>query len=137
MLLHIGTVVGAGFASGRNSQFCYLRLNGFLGLIIVTALFILYGYIIMNLGKTFNSFSYLDVIKKAGGRYIAPILDFLITFFLFGSLTAMVAGSGAIFKQQFKIPEIWGNLVMIILTTITVLMGIKGVINSCLLYRSC
>lgn len=129
---YIGTVVGAGFASGQEilQFFAIFGLNGFLGLIIVTALFIFYGYIIMNLGKTFNSFSYLDVIKKAGGRYIAPILDFLITFFLFGSLTAMVAGSGAIFKQQFKIPEIWGNLVMIILTTITVLMGIKGVINS-------
>jgi len=42
----------------------------------------------------------------------------------------MIAGSGAIFKQQFNISAVWGNLIMIVLTTITVLTGIEGVINS-------
>lgn len=129
---YIGTVVGAGFASGQEilQFFAIFGSNGFLGLVIVTVLFIFYGYIIMNLGKALNSSSHLNIIKKAGGKYIGPVLDFLITFFLFGSLTAMTAGSGAIFKQQFNIPAVWGNLIMIILTTITVLTGIEGVINS-------
>jgi len=129
---YIGTVVGAGFASGQEilQFFAVFGSDGFLGLVIVTILFIFYGYIIMKLGNDLNSSSHVDVIKKAGGKYIGPVLDLLITFFLFGSLTAMIAGSGAIFRQQFNLPEVWGNLLMIVITTVTVLTGIEGVINS-------
>ena len=129
---YIGTVVGAGFASGQEilQFFSIFGLNGFFGLLIVSMLFVIFGYIIMNLGCELKSTSYLSIIKKAGGKYLGTIIDYMITFFLFGSVTAMIAGSGAIFKQQFDIPAVWGNLVMAFLTTITVLTGIGGVINS-------
>jgi len=53
-----------------------------------------------------------------------------IIFFLFGALTAMIAGSGALVKQQFGINPFWGNLFMAAFTALTVLTGINGVINS-------
>jgi len=129
---YIGTVVGAGFASGQEIlQFFSVFGNmGVFGLIISTALFILFGYIIMDVGRKLNSTSHLKIIKSTGGKYLGTVIDFIITFFLFGALTAMVAGAGAMFSQQFRLPAIWGNLLMAVLTLLTVLTGIKGVINA-------
>lgn len=84
----------------------------------------------MHLGKELNARSHLEIIKYSGGKVIGTIIDLIITFFLFGALTAMIAGTGALFEQQFSFPSILGNIVMAILTAITVLTGINGVINS-------
>jgi len=78
-------------------------LKGFWGLIVVTALFIVFGYIVMEVGRNLQSESHLQIIKHSGGKFLGPLMDWLITFFLFGALTAMIAGSGALVKQQFGI----------------------------------
>jgi len=129
---YIGTVVGAGFASGQEilQFFTVFGSRGLIGLIIATILFVIFGYIVMELGSKVNSKSHLEIVKFSGGKYLGPVLDFVITFFLFGALTAMIAGSGAMFTQQFKIPAFWGTLLMAVITAVTVLAGINGVINS-------
>lgn len=129
---YIGTIVGAGFASGQEMLqfFSVFGRNGILGLIVVTILFIVYGAIIMELGSKLNSNSHLKIIRHSGGKYLGGAIDFLITFFLFGALTAMIAGSGAMLQQQFGIPAIVGNLAMAAVTAVTVLTGINGVINT-------
>lgn len=129
---YIGTVVGAGFASGQEMLqfFAVFGAKGLWGLLIVTALFMVFGYIIMEIGRGLKTESHLQIIKHSGGRFLSPIIDYLITFFLFGALTAMIAGAGALVKQQFGINPLWGNLIMATFTALTVLTGIKGVINS-------
>lgn len=129
---YIGTVVGAGFASGQETLqfFSVFGIYGLFGLVIVTFLFILFGYIIMDLGRRLKAQSHLKIVKFAGGRYVGAITDYIITFFLFGALTAMIAGAGAMFSQQFNFSPIWGNLLMATITCVTVLTGLKGVINS-------
>ena len=129
---YIGTIVGAGFASGQEVLQFFTRfgLNGLYGLLLTTFMFIIFGYIIMDLGRKLNSHSHLEIIKHSGGRFIGAVIDSIITFFLFGALAAMIAGTGALFTQQFHIDAIWGNLLMAVLTAITVLTGINGVINA-------
>ncbi len=129
---YIGTVVGAGFASGQETLqfFAVFGVRGLLGLLLVTALFIFFGYIIMMMGKEFGAESHIEIIRHSGGRYLSPLIDWLITFFLFGALTAMIAGSGALVNQQFGLSPVWGNVLMAVFTVVTVLTGIKGVINS-------
>ncbi|MFZ5987869.1 MAG: hypothetical protein ACOYWZ_12190 [Bacillota bacterium] len=129
---YIGTVVGAGFASGQETLqfFAVFGSRGIIGLLIVTILFMLFGYIIMDLGRELGSKSHLEVIRHSGGKFISPLIDFIITFFLFGALTAMIAGAGALVEQQFGINAIWGNLIMGAVTVMTVLTGLRGVINS-------
>jgi len=129
---YIGTVVGAGFATGQEilQFFAVFGINGFFGIIIATALFILFGYIIMSLGYKLSAKSHLEIIQHCGGKVLSRGMDLLITFFLFGGLTAMLAGTGALFAQQFGLPAIAGNILMMIITAITVMTGINGVINS-------
>lgn len=129
---YIGTIVGAGFATGQEMLQFFSRfgLSGLYGLVLTTVLFIAFGYIIMLLGKEINADSHLDIIRHAGGKVIGTVIDFIITFFLFGALTAMIAGTGALFEQQFQISGLVGNVIMAVLTALTVLTGINGVINS-------
>ena len=129
---YIGTIVGAGFATGQEVLQFFTRFGvmGLAGLIFTTFMFIIFGYIIMDLGKDLNAQSHLEIIKYSGGKVLGTIIDIIITFFLFGALTAMIAGTGALFTQQFNLSSILGNLVMGVLTAVTVLKGINGVIDS-------
>jgi uncharacterized membrane protein YkvI len=128
----IGTVVGAGFASGQEilQFFVVFGIRGLWGLVIATLLFILFGYIIMNLGMVLHAQSHLDIIQFSSGHYLGKIIDYIISFFLFGALTTMLAGAGAMFNQAFSISSLWGIMIMSIITTITVMSGINGIINS-------
>lgn len=129
---YIGTIVGAGFATGQEVLQFFSKFGalGLAGLILTAILFIVFGYIIIDLGKKLNAHSHLEIIRYAGGKIIGTIIDVIITFFLFGAFTAMIAGTGALFTQQFYLPGWIGNIIMALLTAVTVLTGIKGVINS-------
>lgn len=129
---YIGTIVGAGFATGQEvlQFFANFGVLGLCGLLLATIMFMLFGYIIMGLGKQLNARSHQEIISHTGGRVLGAIIDAIIVFFLFGALTAMLAGTGALFSQQFRLPELLGSLVMAIFTVLTVLRGIKGVINA-------
>jgi len=129
---YIGTIVGAGFATGQEvlQFFAKFGLKGFAGLILTTIMFVVFGYIIMELGRELDTRSHLEIIRYSGGKILGTIIDIIITFFLFGALTAMIAGTGALFTEQFHLSSLLGNIAMAVLTALTVLTGINGVINS-------
>ncbi|TLN12303.1 hypothetical protein FDZ74_10195, partial [bacterium] len=129
---YIGTVVGAGFASGQEvlQFFGYFGLNGVWALILTTLLFVFFGWIILDLGMSLQATSHLPVIRHAGGRWVGTAVDYVITFFLFGALTAMAAGAGAIFAEQFGLPAVIGNAVMVLAAVLTVMMGLGGVVTA-------
>ena len=129
---YIGTIVGAGFASGQEMLQFFVSFGkmGLLGLLVVTFLFIYFGYIVMKLGLELGASSHLPVVMKIGGSILGTFSDAVITFFLFGSLTAMIAGSGALFAQEFNAHPLAGSLFMAVITIITVLCGFYGIINS-------
>ncbi|MBP7175443.1 MAG: hypothetical protein KBA53_04380 [Thermoclostridium sp.] len=130
--VYIGTIVGAGFATGQEVLQFFNRFGiwGLGGLAVATILFIVFGYIIMDLGRVLNARSHLEVIRYSGGNILGTFIDIVITIFLFGSLTAMIAGTGALFEQQLKLSPLLGSTFMVVITVLTVLTGIDGVINS-------
>lgn len=129
---YMGTIVGAGFASGQEVMqfFTFFGINGIPALVMAAFLFVFFGVIILELGRRLKARSHQEVIRYAGGQWMGTAVDAVITFFLFGAMTAMAAGSGAIFVQQFGLPHALGSLVMVAATVFTVLLGIHGVINA-------
>ena len=129
---YIGVIVGAGFATGQEVLQFFSRFGslGLGGLILTTVLFIVFGHIIMDLGKELRARSHREILRYTGGRFIGTAIDWIINFFLFGALTAMIAGTGALFLEQFHLPPILGNILMALFTAVTVLSGFEGVINS-------
>ncbi len=99
-----------------------------IGVFISTILFSLFGYAILELGRRLKANSHLSVIKHAGGRHIGAAVDGVITFFLFGGVSVMAAGAGAIFAQEFGLSPLLGIFVMLVFTLVTVLGGIGGIV---------
>ncbi len=131
-MVYIGTVVGAGFASGQEilQFFGYFGLWGIAGLALATFFFAVFGMKIMFIAYRIRGSSYKQVIDEVGGRWLGPLINFVITFFLFGILVAMVAGTGAVFEQEFGLPLSIGLAIMAGMAGITVISGLSRVIDA-------
>ncbi|MCR4402922.1 MAG: hypothetical protein NUW12_09105 [Firmicutes bacterium] len=129
---YIGTVVGAGFASGQEvlQFFGHFGLRGIPAIGLAVALFSLYGYVILELGRSLGARSHLPVVREAGGRVVGTAIDGVITFFLFGALVAMTAGAGAVLHEQFGLSAAVGNVLLVVAAFLTVLAGIHGVVTA-------
>lgn len=127
----VGLIVGAGFASGQEimQYFTSFGVMGIVGGVIATIAFSFLGMTLTQLGTQMQTTSHKGVIYYIGGRYIGAILDFLITFFLFGVAVVMFAGSGATFNQMFGIPTMVGSIIMVVLTILTLLLNVKSILN--------
>ncbi|MCG0278726.1 MAG: hypothetical protein L5656_09395 [Thermanaeromonas sp.] len=129
---YIGTVVGAGFASGQEvlQFFGYFGLWGLAGIALATGLFIFFGYQVLNLSHHLKAHSHLPVMRHAGGPWLGKAVDGITTFFLFGALAVMAAGAGAIFLEEYCLPALLGSTLLIAVTLVTVLLGISQVITA-------
>ena len=129
---YIGTVVGAGFASGQEvlQFFSAFGWQGLWGIAVSSLLFFFIGYSVLLIGRSLKARSHVDIVRATNGRVLGFVIDAVITLFLFGALAAMIAGAGAIFREQFHIPAIWGTLAMALITLLTVATGTRGVVNA-------
>ncbi|RUL50478.1 YkvI family membrane protein [Lysinibacillus antri] len=127
----VGLIVGAGFASGQEimQYFTSFGLMGLIGGIIATIAFAFLGMTLAQLGSKLQTTSHKGVIYYIGGRYIGIVLDFLITFFLFGVAVVMFAGAGSTFDQMFGIDPMIGSIIMVVLTIATLLLNVKNIMN--------
>lgn len=128
----MGTVVGAGFASGQEilTFFSHFGYGGIWGIILSCLLFCITGTSIMFLGSRLQASSFGDVIRYVCGRKAGPVMDILLGLFLFGTLSVMLAGAGAVFFQQWGLPFWLGTGTTVAVSILTVLFGIKGIINA-------
>lgn len=126
---YIGTVVGAGFASGQEvlqffGMFGPMGIPGVLGAVCG---FFLFGFVCIEIGRQTGATSHQPVLRKAAGKTLAPLLDLVTGFFLFGALCAMISGAGSIISQEFGLPWLVGACTMAAATFITVLTGLRGI----------
>lgn len=128
---YIGLLVGAGFASGQEVMqfFTSFGWGGLVGTGIAAILFAFLGMQILQIGSRLQTISHRDVIYQICGKYIGSGIDILVTFFLFGVASVMIAGSGSIFQQQFGIPPIIGAFILTILVILTLCLNVKKVIS--------
>jgi len=131
-MVYIGTVVGAGFATGQEilQFFVAFGIPGLWGILLSTVLFVLYGVLIMKLGMKTAAVSHREMLATVGGSLFRTGMDALILISLFGALTAMLAGTGALLVQQLGLNPALGGAIMGVLTVLTVLRGLRGVIGA-------
>ncbi|MHB8172444.1 MAG: YkvI family membrane protein [Thermincolia bacterium] len=127
---YIGTVVGAGFASGQEVMkfFTLFGVQGLLGVAIATILFIWWGTAILKLGYRLQASSHREIFHHLCGARLGHALDTAITLFLFGALCVMLAGTGALFKEYLHIPGLVGTGLTSLLVIFTLFFGLKGII---------
>lgn len=126
--IYIGTVIGAGFASGREiiEFFGIYGLKGILGMIVSGILFSFIGSLLLikiynNKIKSFN-----ELVNKIFGENFGFIIDIIITFSLYTGFSVMISGSGAIFKEELGLSYNIGIITMVIFSFIVFLFSLEG-----------
>ncbi|MCK1992684.1 hypothetical protein GW626_06660 [Peribacillus muralis] len=127
--VYVGTVVGAGFATGKEIVEFFTRYGfyGFLGILIAGYIFIFSGTKIMLVSARINASSYEEFNQFLFGRKVAGIINIFFLIMLLGVTAVMISGSGAVFEEQLGIPKSIGSWSTIILASLVLMMGMRGV----------
>lgn len=129
--VYIGTIIGAGFASGQEILQFFTGYGwwGIIGTLVTMAMYPLLGYYLIVLGRRVKASSHKGVIYHICGKYLGAIVDILLAFFLFGVGVIMIAGSGSLFHQQFGIQPALGYAFMTVLVILALLLSLRRVLN--------
>lgn len=127
---YIGTIVGAGFASGKEIVQFFTRYGswGSIGILIACGLFIWVGTKILLLSNRIKAHSLNDLFRYLLGERIGTILQWLMFVMLFGITSVMLAGAGAVFHEQLGLPSFWGRLLICVLCYLLLLRGLNGLL---------
>ncbi|WP_392485994.1 transporter [Haloimpatiens sp. FM7315] len=127
----IGTIVGAGLASGQEITqfFTSYGYKGFMGIILCFFMYFFVSRIIIKLSIKYNLSSYNELISLVMKGPIGKFTDLITGFFMLSSSAIILAGSGALFHQYFKISPWFGIIVMALVSLITLLKDTKGLIT--------
>ncbi|QQK74654.1 hypothetical protein HUG15_02920 [Salicibibacter cibarius] len=127
----VGTIIGAGYASGQEvlQFFSSSGWLGTVGAIITIGLYPLICYYVVLLGQKNRSYSHKNVIYQICGKYLGFVVDILLAFFYFGLGVTMVAGSGALFAQQFEINPVIGYMILTTFVILTLILNIRTIVT--------
>jgi uncharacterized membrane protein YkvI len=127
----IGTIVGAGLASGREIMtfFTNFGYKSFLGILISGLLYIPICSIVVKISIKHNLRSYNELIHLVSPGIWGKIIGLLMSFFLMSSSAIILAGSGALLHQYFGISKWVGLILMATLAIIVLLRDTQGLIE--------
>lgn len=125
---YIGTVVGAGFATGQEILQFFTKHYywGFIGIIISTLLFITLGSKMMLLSNRIGAYSYQEFNTHLFGRFFGFFVNLFVFIVLFGVTSVMLSGTGAIFEEQLGLPYQLGIILTILLCYFVIKRGLDG-----------
>lgn len=129
---YIGTVVGAGFASGQEvfQFFGRFGYSGVAAICLATVLFASLGYKIMWLGNRLRARSYRELNAHLFGPKVGAVADVVLIIMLFGVTVAMIAGAGQLFHERMNVSFQVGAIATMIVTYLTLLRGMDGILKA-------
>ncbi|KYP80963.1 YkvI family membrane protein [Ferroacidibacillus organovorans] len=129
---YIGTVVGAGFASGQEvwQFFTRYQTGSLIAIGFAALLFFVLGAYVMNLGQRLNASSLGALLLKLLPTRAAEGLQGAMLALLFALTVAMLAGGGALLHEQFGLNPWIGSLATAALALITLLFGMNGILSA-------
>ncbi|MFD1019420.1 YkvI family membrane protein [Thalassobacillus hwangdonensis] len=127
MFLIIGTMIGAGYASGRELWQFFGHESG-LAIGIFTILFIICCYVILKISYEQKSSHYLPVLRAVVGKHLTGVYDWMIILYLFTTTVVMLAGSGATW-QAFHFSYRFGVMAIVIPLILIFVWDVKGIVS--------
>ena len=128
----IGTLIGAGFASGQevNTFFFSFGIKGIYGIVISSVIIgiIIYKTFKIIYKNNINNYKeFLNCVLK--NEKINNITNSMINIFILVSFYIMIAGFGAYLQQEFNLNSIIGSSILAILCLILFKTNIKGLVK--------
>ncbi|MDT9023692.1 MULTISPECIES: GerAB/ArcD/ProY family transporter [Rossellomorea] len=126
--VYVGTVIGAGFATGREIVEFFTRFGfvGFIAILLSGYLFITMGTKIMLKSHDIKAKSFEEFNEYLFGKWFSKFMNIVMMIMLIGVSAVMLSGAGAVFQEQLLLPKQLGILLTIGLGFITMMVGIKG-----------
>ena len=126
----IGTIIGAGFASGKEI-YIFFNVYGVKGLLGITISTILTGIIIYKVlisARDKRIKNYNTYLERLGlNKKVKQILNIIVNIFLLITFYIMIAGFTAYFKQEFNIMPLFISIIVSFLCYITLINNIEGI----------
>lgn len=128
---YIGTVIGAGYASGQEilQYFLYFKEHTFLIAGIATVFFFIFGYLPVYLAKRLETDDYLLALNPKKNRLIHAFCDACISLSLFGTLVIMLAGAGTTIEEKFHLPMFVGAFGVCVALMVNTYIGLGMVVR--------
>ncbi|WP_139488897.1 YkvI family membrane protein [Brevibacillus dissolubilis] len=129
---YIGTVVGAGFASGREilEFFVQYGTQGLIGVILSAFLFVWAGVQVMLVAHRIQATSYQEMSVYLFGKTIGSLFNIVLLLVLLGTTSVMLAFTGSLTHETFHLPAqigIWVSMICIYIVTARGLDAIHSV----------
>lgn len=126
--VYVGTVVGAGFATGKEiveffSQYGFL---GLIGILISGTIFSYLGSKLMRISVKIKANSYQEFNIYLFGKMIGSFVNVMMLLMLIGVCAVMLSGAGAIFDEQLHISKSFGVGLTIFLSLLVMMVGMRG-----------
>jgi uncharacterized membrane protein YkvI len=126
----IGTVVGAGFASGREVMQFFTRFGhwGPVLILLATAIFVWVGAKMMLLSARIRASSYEDLNKYLFGERLGRIASHFMLVILLAVNAVMLAGAGAVFSEHLHLNFQFGLLVTMLACFLLLRKGMSAIV---------
>ncbi|MBC2580908.1 transporter [Clostridium sp. DJ247] len=127
----IGTIVGAGLASGQEITqfFTVYGYKSFIGIILCCFIYITVGYVIIDISLKYKLNSYDELIKLVSPGFLGSITNTFTTVFLISGSAIILAGSGALIHQYFRVSKWLGIIIMLTAAIIILFRDTRGLIE--------
>ena len=134
----IGTLIGAGFASGQEiyTFFFSYGVEGLIGILISSLILGIVIYKTLQIVqkykiKTYKEFLEVFIKPKNNGNFfnLKNIINIIINIFILITFFIMIAGFGAYFEQELEINKLIGSAILAILSYIIFTTSVKGVVK--------
>ena len=130
-VVFIGTIVGAGLASGQEilTFFTSYGVHSFVAIIFCALFYILMGSIVSKISIKYKLNSYGDLMTTVSPNILGKLTGVITTLYLLSSASIILAGSGALLNQFFGIPKILGSILMVGLALFFLMRETDGLIE--------
>ncbi|KIL36086.1 membrane protein [Gordoniibacillus kamchatkensis] len=128
---YVGTIVGAGFASGQEILQFYTRYGWMAELTIAfsSILFVWLGIKLMLIAYDVRAASYEDLNRHLFGERIGNWISLFTLIVLFGITSVMLAGSGSVFSEHLHLSYQTGLLVTLFASYFVIVRGMDAIMT--------
>ena len=129
--VYVGTVIGAGFATGKEIYefFTQYGLYGLLGIFLSGFIFMRIGKKIMIISLHKNLKNYMEFNDWLFGKRISFFVNILFMGMLIGVTGIMMSGVGGLFEEQLGFSKIGGMVFTMFLSVVVMSWGTKGLLS--------
>ena len=123
----VGNVIGVAFSTGREimSYFGNFGVMGYVGIVIAFSALGVCAFMTWHTSRNMDRYTFEWIVSPRGWKPYRVFSLWFTLIGLFSSISAMIAGTGAILQALFGVPYVVGALFMVLACAATAVLPIK------------